>query len=391
MITLPTLSQLYASIRADLDAEFGISISLKKKVALRAEAMVNAGKLWIWYKALGFVLKNIWPDTADSESKGGTLERFGRIKLGRNPQQPVAGQYVLTVTGNAGSTIPAVTQFKADDTSESPGQIFILDNAYVLTGSGDIITVRATVAGTASKLAIGDTLTCVKPLVNISQSFTVQSVASDPLAAEDLEDYRAKILNAFRLEPQGGSASDYRIWSSDAQGVKTVYPFAKPGETNANNIYIEANIADSVDGKGMPTGAIIIAVTNVCELNPDTSLPMNERGRRPNTVKNYYLAVSPKDIDIDIAGFTGVTVAQQALILSALTNAINQIRPFVAAADPLVNKNDIIDINKINGYIYAQIPGAVYSGITLEVNGVPLTTYTFVNGDIPFLNSVTYS
>lgn len=391
MIALPSLSEIYTNVIADLNAEFGINISTKKKVALRVYAGVHAGKLWLQYKVLGFVQAQVWPDTATTEAKGGTLERFGRIKLGRNPDQAVAGQYAVTVTGTIGAVIPAQQTFKSDDDSLNPGYIFILDTAWTMITASDSITLRALTPGTEAKLETGDTLTATSPIPLVDKVATVTSETVQPLAAETTEDYRATLLRAFRLEAQGGSPGDYRIWAGDAQGVETVYPYAKPGETNANNIYVEATLADSSDGKGTPTAAILLDVEEVCEQSPDTTLTDAERSRRPLGVINYFLPITPLDVDIEIVGFSGITVAQQALLLSALTTMLSDVRPFIAGVDSVATKNDILDKNKINAVIYSQIPGAVYTGLVLTVNSVVLDTYTFSAGDIPYLNSVTYS
>lgn len=390
MIILPTLAQLYSGILTDLETEYGINISLAQKVALRAIASVHAGKIWLLYKVIGLLQKNIWPDTADTEAQGGTLERFGRVRLGRNPFPPVSGQNTITVTGTAGQLLPGQnTIWKADDTSLNPGILFILDNDFILTGSSNIVTVRCLTPGEIGKESIGNTMTLTSPIALIDSVATVASETVQPLDGETIADYRVKILNSFRLEAQGGAATDYRIWAQDAQGEREVYVYAKPGETNANNIYVEATIADSIDGKGTPSQIILDAVEAVVNFNPDTALSTNERGRRPNTVICYFLPVIVMDIDVVISGGT-FTVSEKAAILSAMTTAINLIRPFVAASDPLNTKNDIIDTNKLNGVIYSAVPGAVYMAVTLYIDGISMLSYTFINGNIPWPSSVTY-
>lgn len=390
MTTLPTIAQLYAKNRANLDAELGASLSILKKVFLRAYAAVDAAALWLFYKMLAKVQKNVWPDTADSIAQGGTLERFGLIRLGRYPSQAVAGQMDFTVTGTIGAIIPAQTTFKSDDDSTSPGYLFILDAAYALLATTDTVTLRALTPGTVAKLAVGDTVTATKPLVNVNRSAEVAAITVEPLDAESISDYRTKVNNSFRLEAQGGAVGDYRIWAADVQGVKTVYPYAKPGENMGVNIYVEANPADSTDGFGTPSGPMLANIDAAFELNPDTSLSLNERGRRPVGVKAYSIAVTPMPVDIEINGFAGVTAAQQTLILTALTAMIDAIRPFIAGAEPIADKNDIIDTNKVNAHIILAVPGAGYASVTLKVNAVTLATYTFQLGNIPYLNTVTY-
>lgn len=391
MRNIPTLNELYTDIISDLESQYSATISLVGKVFLRALAMVQAGKLKLFYLAIGLLQKNIFVDTADSESIGGTLERFGRIKLGRNPYPARAGVYVLKVTGSIGSIIKASTTFKSDDSSLSPGFLFVIDNDYTLVSTTDYITVRALTIGVESKLALLDTLTSTSPIALVNNPVTVYSITTEPLAAEDIEAYRLAIINSYRLEAQGGAATDYRLWSADAQGVRFVYPYAKSGAVCEVDLYIEATVADSTDGKGTPSAQLLLDVEAVVDRSPDTSLDANERGRRPLQVIVHYLPVTIKTLDIVITGFTGITNDQKTLLLNAITDSVNLIRPFIDAADDLVNRNDTIDNNKIIGVITTQIPGAIFSSVTISVNGVVVSIYNFTLGNIPYLNSITYA
>ncbi len=391
MITLPTLAQLYAGIISDLETQYGANISVIGKVALRAIGAVQAAKLKLFYLAVGNLQKNIFVDTAEPESIGGTLERFGRVKLGRNPFPAVAGKYVLQVTGTAGATIVGGTIFKSDDSSLNPGMLYILDADYILVSSPDSITVRALVAGEVSKLSPADTLTATAPIALVSSAAVVLSEFVQPLNAEDIEAYRSATILSYRIEAEGGAGGDYRLWAQDTQAVRFVYPYVKSGVTNEINLFIEATAADSTDGYGTPSAQTITDVEAVVELNPDTSLPINDRGRRPIGVfAIHYLPVTIKTIDINIASAVGFTPDIKAQLLIALTDALFVTRPFIASSDVLANKNDILDTNKLIGIIIQTIPGAIFGAVTFTVNGVTLGTYTFLNGDIPHLNSVTY-
>lgn len=392
MTTIPTLQQLQVAIQTDLEAEFGANIPTFGKSFLRTLSTVLAGVLYLYYLAIADVQKNVFADTADTQANGGTLERFGLVKLNRLPFAARAGQYTLTITGTIGATIPAQTVFKSNDSSTSPGKLFILDASYTLAATTDTITVRALEAGVESQLLVGDTLTATAPILNVNQSATVAAETVEPLAAETTEAYREKVLDAYRLEPQGGAATDYRLWSADAQGVERVYPYAKSGAANEINVFVEATIADSTDGKGTPSSSILSDVEDVIEFDPDTTKPLYERGRRPLGVFDVHvLAVTIKNVDVNIAGYVGLTTEIQTQITDALTAAINEVRPFVAAADIIENKNDILDTNKIIAEILSAKPGSVFGTITLSVASTPTPSYTFQNGDIPYVNSITFS
>ena len=391
MITIPTIKELYDDIRANIDAELNINIPVLGKLFTRAFAATQAAKLKLFYTAIGFLQKNIFVDTADQESLGGTLERFGRIKLGRNPNPARAGEYTVQVTGVIGATIPSSSTFKSDDSSESPGQLFILDIAYVLVSTTDTITVRALEGGLDSKLLVGNTLTATQPIANVDSGVEVTVELIEPLAAEDIELYRSITLASYRLEPQGGAGTDYRLWSLDAPGVKQVYDYATSGSPNEVDVFVEATIANSIDGKGTPSALTLVAVEEVIEFDPDVSLPTNERGRRPLGVNAVNVqVVSVQDIDVVISSFVGLTPAKETAIFNSIKLLVDSVRPFVSSVDIVADKNDTLTVNAVIGAILDAVNNSQFGTVTLNVAGSPVASYQFIGGEIPFSNSVTY-
>ena len=392
-MTIPTIQELFSDIKADLETRLEITIPVFGKVFLNALAAAQAAKLKLFWLAIARVQKNIFVDTADPEAIGGTLERFGRAKLGRSPFAATQGQYVVQFTGTIGAVIEAGQIFKSDDASASPGKLFILDTQVTFAAATEDITLRALEAGTGARLEVGNTLTSTSPLTNIGDQGAVITESAVPLAAEELEAYRELALRAFQLESQGGAATDYRLWASDAQGVRFVYPYVKSGECAEIEIYMEANQADSADGKGTPTAQITQDVEDVIEFDPDTTRPLTERGRRPLGVFQIdFLPITPKDVDIVVNNSQNIDVETQQAIATALTQEIDNIRPFIDSADILENKNDILDVNKIIAIIQNLLSGdQQFDSIDLTVDAVPVTTsITFIDGDIPFFNSISY-
>jgi len=390
MIVIPTLTQLYNSILNDLESEMQVSIPLFGKIFLRAVAAVQAAKLKLFYVAIGKVQKNSFIDSADPESSGGTLERFGRVKLGRNPFPAQAGEYTVTVTGTIGAVIPAQTTFKSNDDSLNQGLLFILDVEHEMVTTSDSVTIRALTAGSGSKILINDQLTATAPIANVDSIVTVNSETVTPLDAESIEDYRQKGIEAYQLEPNGGSPGDYRIWAADAQGVERVYPFARSGFTAEINLFIEATVADSTDGFGTPPPSMLADVEDVVELDPDTTKPINQRGRRPMGMIVNFLPVTVKMIDIEILDAVDFTADEKTAIFNTINERVNTTRPFVAGADVLASKKDVINKNHIISDILSVKPSALFSDVTLTVAGVTVNTYQFLNGDIGHLDSVTY-
>jgi uncharacterized phage protein gp47/JayE len=390
-VQIPTISDLYTSILSKLESELDVQIPFFTKNFLRAMAAVQAAKLKLFYLSIASVQKNVFVDTAEPEVVGGTLERFGRVKLGRNPFVATAGEYEVSVTGTIGATIPANTTFKSNDDSANPDKLFVLDVAYVLISETDSITLRALESGLNSRLSVGDALTSTSPIANIDSTAVVNAETITPLASELLEDYRQKAIEAYRLEPQGGAGADYRLWSYDAQGVQQVYPYAKSGAPNEIDVFVEATEVDSVDGKGTPTGAILTEVEEVIEFNPDVTKPLNERGRRPLGVSAVNVqAVTIKDIDVTITGYQNLTAGKQTEIENAIKAYLSTVRPFVASIDVLTNRNDSMTVFNLIFEVQNAVKNSVFTSLTFEVDSVEVPSFQFTQGDIPYLNSITY-
>jgi uncharacterized phage protein gp47/JayE len=374
-MVIPTVQQLQAQYIARFESELNITIPSFGKSFLRALATVQAGIIWILFMAIAQVQKNIFVDTCDVE----TLGRFGQVKLGRDRFPATQGQYQALVTGEIGAVIPAGTTFRANDDSFSPTKRFILDNEFILDGT-NLITIRALEAGNESRLQILNQLTAESPIALVNSIITVQSELIQPQSAETVENYRNAIIQAFRLEPQGGSPADYRLWSLEVQGIINAFPFAAVGQTSRINLYLEAD-----DNDGIPT------VTDLNNVRDNIELPTTTRpSRKPVTAIVNYLPVVPKEIDIEIADFQDLDSDIETLIFSALESKLNAIRPFVGAIDILANKNDYFDVNSIISIILEARPGSVFGTITFTIDLFSFSQYTFENGNIPKLNTVTY-
>jgi uncharacterized phage protein gp47/JayE len=374
-MTIPTINELYTAIISSLETEMSITISSFGRSYLRSKAMVQAGRLYLIYLVMAQIQKNIFVDTCDEE----TLIRFGQVKLGRDPFPATQAEYTVQLVGTLGSVVKAQTIFRANDDSSAPGKRFILDEEFTLDGT-DIITLRALEAGTDSQLVIGNQLTAEAPIALVDSVVTVLTEVEQPQEAEELEVYRDKVIQAFRLEPQGGAAADYRLWATEVSGIVQAYPYAKSGYTSEINLYIESDEPD-----GVPTPTDLQNVEDAIEL-PTADRP----SRKPVTAIVNYLPVTPLEIDIEIDSYANYTAAKDALILSALQDFFSEIRPFVSAIDVVADKNDYFDVNSIISVILQAVPGSVFGSVTILIEGYPENSYTFTGGEIPQLNSVTY-
>lgn len=388
-MTIPTYNDLYQSVLTDLKNKLSITYIIGK-VVLNAFAAVQAAKLKILYIVAAFIYKNIFIDTADPESLGGSLERFGLIKLGRRPFSAIAGEYKIQVTGQIGAVIKQNTTYKSLDGSLSPDKLFILDIEFTFTATTGEIQIRALDLGTDAKLGVTDTLQVTAPIANVESFATIVSVEVIPTAAESYEEYRKTVIAAYQLEAQGGARTDYRLWSQDAKGVREVYPYTTPNEAGEINLYVEANPLDSIDGRGTPSTAILDDVEDVVEFDPDTTKPLNERGRRPLGIFDiHFLAITPLAVDVEITDLSDLSLINS--IKDALELFLFNIRPFIAGADnPNNAQKGTLYLSDVISVIRQVIGGSVtFTNITMEVDNGSYTIYQFLNGDIPYINTVT--
>lgn len=387
MRPIPTIQELRETLANDFKSKLNL-LSNNLKKFLDAFSIVESAKFKLLYLYLQDLQNNIFPDTADLEANGGTLERQGRIYLNRNPRPATVGTFELSVTGESGSVLRSGLTFKSNENSLSPGQLYVLDLEYTMTGTDDVIEVRSLGTGSEFDLNIDDELTITEPVIGVNQLVTVSDVISQPKNGEDIEAYRQAILDAIQLEPQGGSKTDYRLWSSDAQGVKKVYPYVKNGDAGTVQVYVEAT-----DGDGVPSSGLISEVEEVIEFDPDESKPLNERGRRPIQATIEVLPIVLIPVTVTITGLSQDTPSIRSAIQNNIELYLSSVRPYISGADLARNRNDILYEARLQSVATDVLENSnFFTGFAITVNGNSVSSYQFDLGNIPNLvTPITYN
>jgi uncharacterized phage protein gp47/JayE len=390
MKPIPSIVELQQLLADDFRNKLDLSDDDLKKT-LNAFDLVVSAQLKLLYLFLSDIQNNVFPDTANTEDQGGTLNRMGMIYLNRLPFPDAIGVFNISVTGVIGSVLRADLTFKSNDDALNAGKLYVLDSAHTMVGTTDIIEVRSLGAGTSYNLAVGNNLTITEPVIGIDKTVTVSTVVTQPTAGETTENYREAILKAIQLEPQGGSKSDYRQWSTDAQGVRLVYPYVRDTDAGIVDVYVEATIADSTDDKGTPTSTILNEVLAVIEQDPDVTKPINERGRRPIQANVFALPISLLPVDVEITGLFDSSQSVKDVIESSITDMLYDVRPFISGADLLRNKNNILYSGKVQSVVTDSLSnGNFFNQLVLSVDGNAVVFYDFDLGNIPYLRNLTY-
>jgi len=390
MKPIPNITQLNTNIAGDLKNKLNLSNNPLKRV-LNALALVLSDQFYLAYLYLRDIQDNIFVDTATTAEFGGSLERQGLIYLNRGMFPDSIGVFKLSVDGVAGSVLRANLTFKSNEGTLNPGQVYVLDSEYICTGTADEIEVRSIGAGVAYNLNVADNLTITEPVIGVDKTVTVTEVVEQPKAGETVELYRQAILSAIQLEPQGGSRADYRQWATDAQGVRLVYPYVRDGEPSNLDVYVEATLVDSTDGKGTPSSTILDDVEEVLNYDPDISKPIYERGRKPAQAFLNVLPIVLVPIDVQITDLSDSSAAVQATIQSALEDMLYRVRPFISGADLQRNKNDILYYGKVQSVVTESlVNGNFFNLLKMYVDGNEEVSYEFTLGNVPYLNNLTF-
>jgi len=388
MQELPNLQQLKDTIENDFKIKLNLTTS-ELKYVLNVFDGVLAAQFYLAYQFIRDVQDNAFPDTATTELNGGTLERFGRIRLNRDPRPQTAGVFKVKVTGSVGTQLRANLTFKSNEDALNTGKLYILDSLTTLTGSTQIIEIRSIGGGVEFNLKVGDKLTVTEPVLGLNNTVEVTEITQQPLSSEDLEDYRAEILRSYRLEPQGGSRGDYRMWADDAQGVRLVYPYTKNVDSGEVDVYVEATKADSTDGKGTPTTAILNEVTSVITFDPDITLTSYQRSRIPIQSILNVKPIELVPVDVTITGLNDSSPTVLATIRTNIDALLYDIRPYIAGADLPSQKNNLLLQPKIQSAVNESMDADNYfTSVEMFVNGVSTLNYEFGLGYIPYFRTL---
>lgn len=217
----PTLPELIDRVFTDLASRLpGVNTTLLRRSLAGALARADAGAVHSLYGYLDFIARQAIPDTAEDEF----LLRWAAIWLpdGRKPATFATGAQAVQVSGTAGSTMPAGTQFQRSD-----GVVFATTQSLQLGGAPAPVSVRAIAAGAASNTAPGIELRLVQPVTGFSSTALVVAPGiAGGVDQESQQALQARLIRRIQQPPQGGSAADYETWALETPGITRakVYP-----------------------------------------------------------------------------------------------------------------------------------------------------------------------
>jgi len=358
-----TFDNLYTQIITDWCNRLGITVD-NAGYNIIVISKVVAGGLYLVVKMIDGIKNNVWVGSMQASK----LLEVGQDKIGRGLFLAVKGEYKCTTTAKGVGDIPEGTVF----TYEINGTLYKYETTATVSGGSDV-TIRAMIAGTDNALVVTDTPTAQQQLTYAESEITVTEITEEPIDTETIEDYRAVVVAFERLRLGNGNASDYILWVSNVNGLKTSYPYTAPNEAGKAVIYCE-----STDNEVLVPSAALIA-------DAIDSIKYDSEGKSQPPVEFFEFINTTYVLPVQITGikliFTNGNISQQSDIESVMRDYLEIKRPFLHTVNKLIQFSD--NLNSLENTV------ALVDVIQLLANAS--ITFDSIDLQVNILNSGTYT
>lgn len=229
-----TLKEIQVGIISDyttrIKRETGIDTPLLPKAVVRSLAWAVAGVASMQQNYLAWVYLQIHPKTCSFP----ILKMWGSL-LGIEYKTGTKTTLLLEIANVTANSIISGTLWKS------------LKNGVVYSSLSTVspidgvvsLSVEAKTSGPVGNLNLEEELNITNPYEGIPDKAVVKSVLVTGSDDEDIEDYRNRVLIAFKKKAQGGSLVDYFLWATEVAGIVDVFPYVL--ESGTIVLYIVSN------------------------------------------------------------------------------------------------------------------------------------------------------
>ena len=392
-----TIEEVQQLLIRSFEHEFNTQLRILPKSFIKILCKVFAGVFIVVYKLVGWYFLQMFPETADWEEitiLGVRLRPLVKLGVLFGVGEPLAGvqwQGIITIDVlTQGSVLYSGTQLKSSVT----GKLYIVEETKTLLQTKENVSIVCTEIGTVGNLEKNDTLNFVNPYGFIETEAVVLDVARVGLDNELESSYRNRVINRFRLQPQGGALADYRIWASEVPGVLNVYPYNDKEQPGGVLLYV-SGISD-VYADRIPDKGLLKKVGEACTYDPETG----RATRKPLTAmldpKNdgSYSNVKPITVavfDIVITGVSGIVPADFAQVVKpALQNYFLDRDLYIRGLSDDNNRTNVVSKNHVITVInqIAVSIKAIFETAEIRKDGKVAPLYTLDNGELARLGAL---
>jgi uncharacterized phage protein gp47/JayE len=282
--TRPTLPQLITTIRNDILTRLASdsTLALLRRTDAEVYGRVQAAAVHTVYGYIDYLARNLLPDLADED----WLSRHANMKRCPRKAATFAGGFARWDVATDGIPIPAGVIIQRDDLTS-------FTTTAKATSAGGVLRVPVicNTAGKAGNTDDGLAMRLVSPVTGLTSAGVADSIQGGA-DVEDLEVWRARVIERWYWTPQGGADGDYEVWAKEVAGITRawtyrhwsgrgtvgvmvansdlIYPIPDAATVSAVKAYIEplAPVAGADIYVFAPTPHI---VDFQIRLNPDTS------------------------------------------------------------------------------------------------------------------------
>ena len=392
-----TIEEVQQLLIRSFEHEFNTQLRILPKSFIKILCKVFAGVFIIVYKLVGWYFLQMFPETADWEEViilGVRLRPLVKLGVLFGVGEPLAGvqwRGIITIDVlTQGSVLYSGTQLKSSVT----GKLYIVEETKALLQTKETVSVVCTEIGTVGNLEKNDTLNFVNPYGFIKTEAVVSDVARVGLDNERESSYRNRVINRFRLQPQGGALADYRIWASEVPGVLNVYPYNDKEQPGGVLLYV-SGISDVYVDR-VPDKGLLKKVGEACTYDPQTG----RATRKPLTAmldpKNdgSYSNVKPVSVavfDVVITGVSGIAPADFAQVVKpSLQNYFLDRDLYIRGLSDDNNRTNVISKNHVITVVnqIAVSVKAIFETAEIRKDGKVAPLYTLDNGELARLGAL---
>ena len=209
-----TLAENISMLRNDLFARLDVSDTLRR-MDEDVRAKVYAAALHTVYGYIDYLAMNMLPDLCDES----WLARHAAMKRCPRKGATAASGYMRWEGVSDGLKVTAGSVIQRDDLVQYTATADATSSGGVLR-----VPIACSSSGAVGNADDGTSLILVTP-VNGLPSSGVADTLTGGFDTEDLETWRARIIERYYWTPQGGADVDYVVWAKEVPGITRAWTY----------------------------------------------------------------------------------------------------------------------------------------------------------------------
>ena len=210
----PTLAENISMLRTDLFARLDVSDTLRR-MDEDVRAKVYAAALHTVYGYIDYLAMNMLPDLCDEA----WLYRHAAMKRCPRKMPTMATGFMRWEGVTNGLKVEAGAVIQRDDLVQ-----YTVTTDAISAGGVLRAPIVCNTAGATGDTDDGEALYLVTPINGLSSAGMADSV-SGGFDTEELETWRARVLERYYWTPLGGADGDYIVWAKEVPGITRAWTY----------------------------------------------------------------------------------------------------------------------------------------------------------------------